>query len=255
VSTLLREVPRDTPVHRLWAGTKLLAVAALAVALSLQTSWAAIGVVTALLVFTALLARVPVGALPRPRPWFWALIVGAGLLSVPAGGAPELQFGGVTIGLGAVLLYVRFTALAAVLLIAGLLLGATTALGDVAPAVARLGWPLRLVRAPVHEWAVTVALCVRAFPLLAEDLRVLGAARRLRRRRGRRTFVEVNDEAVDLMVATMAVAMRRAGELGEAITARGGTGRLVADPGRAGLADGVALLVVAVVCTVVLTVG
>jgi energy-coupling factor transport system permease protein len=123
VSTLLREVPRDTPVHRLWAGTKLLAVAALAVALSLQTSWAAIGVVTALLVFTALLARVPVGALPRPRPWFWALIVGAGLLSVPAGGAPELQFGGVTIGLGAVMLYVRFTALAAVSLIAGLLLG------------------------------------------------------------------------------------------------------------------------------------
>lgn len=255
MTTVLREVPRDSPVHRLWAGTKLVAVAALGLTLSFVTSWAAIGIVSAVLVLTAVLARVPVGALPRLRPWFWLLLVAAGLLSVPAGGSPELSLGGVTVGLGAVLLYVQFTALAGVLLVAALLVGATTALGDVAPAVARLGAPLRWVRAPVDEWAVTIALCVRAFPLLAEDLRVLGAARRLRRHPGRRTYAEVNEEAVDLAVSAMAVTMRRAGELGEAITARGGTGRLVADAGRPGLRDLVALVLVAAVCTLVFVVG
>ena len=255
MTTVLREVPRDSPVHRLWAGTKLVAVAALGLTLSFVTSWAAIGIVSAVLVLTAVLARVPVGALPRLRPWFWLLLVATGLLSVPAGGSPELPLGGVTVGLGAVLVYLRFTALAGVLLVAALLVGATTALGDVAPAVARLVAPLRWVRAPVDEWAVTTALCVRAFPLLAEDLRVLGAARRLRRRPGRRTYAEVNEEAVDLAVSAMAVTMRRAGELGEAITARGGTGRLVADAGRPGLRDLVALVVVAAVCTLVFVVG
>ena len=255
MTTILREVPRDSPVHRLWAGTKLVAVAALGLTLSFVPSWAAIGIVSGVVVLTAALARVPVGALPRLRPWFWLLLVAAGLLSIPAGGSPELSLGGVSVGLGAVLLYVRLTALAALLLVAALLVGATTALGDVAPAVARLGAPLRLVRAPVDEWAVTIALCVRAFPLLAEDLRVLGAARRLRRRPGRRTPAEVNIEAVDLAVSAMAVTMRRAGELGEAITARGGTGRRVADAGRPGLRDLAATVVVAAVCALVFVVG
>jgi energy-coupling factor transport system permease protein len=53
----------------------------------------------------------------------------------------------------------------------------------------------------------------------------------------------------------MAVTMRRAGELGEAITARGGTGRLVADAGRPGLRDLVAGVLVAAVCTLVFVVG
>lgn len=255
MTTILREVPRDSPVHRLWAGTKLVCVAALGLSLSLVTSWAAIGVVAALVVATAALAQVPPTALPRFRAWFWLLIVAAGLFSIPAGGSPEVTLGGATVGFGAVLLYVRLTALAAVLLVAALLVGATTPLGDVAPAVARLAAPLRRLRVPVDEWAVAVALCVRAFPLLAEDFRVLTAARRLRRGPGRRSLAEVNEEVLDLMVTALAVSMRRAGELGEAITARGGTGRLVAVPGRPRRADLVALVVTAGVCTLVFLLG
>ncbi|MBH0123014.1 energy-coupling factor transporter transmembrane protein EcfT, partial [Rhodococcus sp. CX] len=36
---LLRPVPRETPVHRLWAGTKLLAASALAVTVAFVPSW------------------------------------------------------------------------------------------------------------------------------------------------------------------------------------------------------------------------
>jgi energy-coupling factor transport system permease protein len=57
------------------------------------------------------------------------------------------------------------------------------------------------------------------------------------------------DEPIDLLVAALAVSMRRAGELAEAISARGGTGLIAAGRRRLGLRDGVTLAVVSVACT------
>ncbi len=137
------------------------------------------------------------------------------------------------------------------LLLAAALVGWTTPLGEIAPAVSRLLAPLRLVRVPVDEWAVAVALCVRSLPLLVDELRTLVAARRLRPappRPGRSTLQRWLDEPVDLMVAALAVSMRRAGELAEAITARGGTGLIAARTRRPRAIDALALLVVGAVC-------
>lgn len=255
MTTLLRQVPGDSVVHRLWAGTKVLGVVAVGLTLSLVTSWAASGVAGAFVLAVAALARVTPAALPRTRPWFWALVLGACLLALPAGGSPELSLGGVTLGWGAVLVNLRLTVLAVVLVVSALLVGWTTPLGEVAPALARLGTPLRWLRVPVDEWAAATALCLRGLPLLVEELRVLNAARRLRRPPGRRRPQQVNDELGDLLATAMAVTMRRAGELGEAITARGGSGRVAAQEGRPGPADAVALLVVAAVCALVVVVG
>jgi energy-coupling factor transport system permease protein len=111
--------------------------------------------------------------------------------------------------------------------------------------------PFRLVRVPVDEAAVAVALCVRSLPLLVDEMRTLVAARRLRPalpRPGRTTMQRWLDEPVDLLVAALAVSMRRAGELAEAITARGGTGLIAARTGRPRWADAVALLVVGAAC-------
>ena len=63
--TLLREIKVDSPVHQLWAGTKLLAVAALSITLSYFPSWGSIGLVVALLLATAAMAHIPRGAWPR----------------------------------------------------------------------------------------------------------------------------------------------------------------------------------------------
>jgi energy-coupling factor transport system permease protein len=109
-----------------------------------------------------------------------------------------------------------------------------------------------VVRVPVDEWAVAVALCVRSLPLLVDELRTLVAARRLRPappRPGRSTLQRWLDEPVDLLVAALAVSMRRAGELAEAITARGGTGLIAARARRPRVADALALLIVAAACT------
>jgi energy-coupling factor transport system permease protein len=249
--TLLREIKVDTPIHRLWAGTKLVAVAALSVTLSYFPSWGTIGLMALLLLATAALARIPAGAWPRPPRWFWIVLVVSGGLASLAGRPPYLAIGTVELGLGGLDAYCRFVAVGVALLVAAALVGWTTPLGDIAPAVSRLLAPLRLVRVPVDELAVAVALTVRSLPLLVGEMRTLVAARRLRPpppRPGRSTLHRWLEELVDLLVAALAVAMRRAGELAEAITARGGTGLVAARTRGPRRADAVAVLVVGAFC-------
>jgi energy-coupling factor transporter transmembrane protein EcfT len=249
--TLLREIKIDSPIHRLWAGTKLVAVGAVSVVLPYFPSWGALGVVVVLLAVTTVLARVPKGAWPRLPGWFWITLLVSGALASVAGGSPHVRVGGVLLGLGGLDAWARFVAIGVVLLGAAALLGWTTPLGDIAPALSRLLAPLRLVRVPVDEAAVAVALCVRSLPLLVDELRTLVAARRLRPmppRPDRTNIQRWLDEPVDLIVAALAVSMRRAGELAEAITARGGTGLVAARNRHPGWRDVVAVLVVAGAC-------
>jgi energy-coupling factor transport system permease protein len=104
----------------------------------------------------------------------------------------------------------------------------------------------------VDEWAVTIALALRAFPMLIDEFRVLYAARRLRpkrvaaTRRARRR--RVAREAVDLLTAALTVTLRRADEMGDAITARGGIGQISAVPSRPKQADWIAFAITAAVC-------
>jgi energy-coupling factor transport system permease protein len=249
---LLREIKGDSPIHRLWAGTKLVSVAGLSVVLSYYPSWGALGLVTALLLTAGLLARIPSGALPRPPRWFWMTIVVTGALASIAGGSPHVTVAGARLGLGGIDAYCRFVAVGIVLLLAAAMVGWTTPLGEIAPAVARLMAPLRLVRVPVDEASVAVALCVRSLPLLVGEMRVLIAARRLRpapkTRPGRSQLERWMEELIDLLVAALAVSVRRAGELAEAITARGGTGLIAARTRSPKLADGAAIALVVSVC-------
>lgn len=248
---LLREVKVDSPVHRLWAGTKLLVVMGLSITLSYFPSWESIGLVTASLLVATLAGRIPPGAWPRPPKWFWIVLVVTGGLSSIAGGSPHVKVGGTLLGLGGLDNYCKFVAVGILLLLAAAVLGWTTPMGEMAPAISQLMWPLRLVRIPVDELATAVALCVRSLPLLVGEMRTLVAARRLRPppgRPGRSDIEQWLDEVVDLMVAAMAVSVRRAGELAEAITARGGLGMIAARIRRPGPADAAVLAAAAGVC-------
>ncbi len=248
---LLREVKVDSPVHRLWAGTKLLVVMGLSITLSYFPSWGAIGLVSALLLVTTLAARIPAGAWPRPPRWFWIVLVATGALASVAGGSPHVRIAGTVLGLGGLDAYCRFVVVGIILLLAAALIGWTTPLGEIAPAVSTLMSPLKLIRVPVDEAATAVALCIRSLPLLVSEMRTLVAARRLRpppARPGRSGAEQWLDELVDLMVAALAVSVRRAGELAEAITARGGTGMIAARRRRPGAVDALALILAAAVC-------
>jgi energy-coupling factor transport system permease protein len=128
----------------------------------------------------------------------------------------------------------------------------TTNVADVAPAVATLGRPLKWLRLPVDDWAVALALALRAFPMLLDEFQMLFAARRLRprpvRAQGRPRRSRFVADLVDLLAAGVTVALRRADEMGDAITARGGTGRISAAPSRPKRLDWLVLGSCAAVC-------
>jgi energy-coupling factor transport system ATP-binding protein len=149
--------------------------------------------------------------------------------------------------------------LSIVLLGLGAMVSWTTNVGEIAPAVATLGRPLRLLGIPVDEWAVALALALRAFPMLIDEFRVLYAARRLRPKQTQPTrrahLRQLTADVIDLIVAVITVTLRRADEMGDAITARGGTGQISAAPSRPKRADWVALSIVSAVCAAALTAG
>jgi energy-coupling factor transport system permease protein len=251
---LLRPVPGTSAVHDLWAGTKLLAVGGISVLLTFYPGWIAIGLVAALVLTAARIARIPRGVLPMVPRWFWMLLLLGGVSAAFAGGSPVIHLAGVSLGLGGLLNFLRITTLSIVLLGLGGMVSWTTNVAEIAPAVASLGRPLRFLRVPVDEWAVTIALALRAFPMLIDEFRVLYAARRLRPKRQADTRRERRRnrarEAVDLLAAALTVTLRRADEMGDAITARGGIGQISAVPSRPKQADWIALTIIVAVCAV-----
>lgn len=249
---LLRPVPGTSVIHELWAGTKLLVVLTISAMLTLYPGWLPIAAAAVLVLVAARLAHIPAGVLPSVPRWLWVLLLIGGGMAALAGGSPVLALGPVALQLGGLLHFLRISALSVALLGLGGLVSWTTNVAEIAPAVATLGRPLRWLRIPIDDWAVTVALALRAFPMLIDEFRVLYAARRVRpkripkSRRARRR--QSTTEVVDLLAAAMTVTLRRADEMGDAITARGGTGQISAHPSRPKKADWVALVTVAVVC-------
>jgi energy-coupling factor transport system permease protein len=225
--TFLRLVPGDTPVHRLWAGTKLLVAAELMLAATFAPTWLTLAVISGLVVVALLVGRIPLGAFPRLPFFFWYL-VGLGLvLSSWASTEPVVHLGPIPVSLGALSVAARLLALAIVLVVSSAIVGWTTPLGAFAPALSRLARPFRALRLPVDEWIVAVALALRCLPLLFDEMRTLAAARRLRHRTpddGSREVRRAVAEGHDLVATAIIVSLRRAHDLADAMNARGGVG-------------------------------
>lgn len=255
---LLRPVPGTSAIHDMWAGTKLIVVAGIGVLLTFYPGWAPILAVGVLVVVAARIAHIPRGALPSVPGWLWFLLFLGGLTATFAGGDPVVTLGSMQVGFGGLFNFLRITALSIVLLGLGAMVSWTTNVAEIAPAVAKLSRPLRVVRVPVDDWAVAIGLSLRAFPMLMDEFTTLYAARRLRpkqhlssrRARRRRWLIEV----VDLLSAAVTVALRRADEMGDAITARGGAGQIAAAPAGPKARDWIMLAVIVAVCGAALAV-
>jgi energy-coupling factor transporter transmembrane protein EcfT len=197
--------------------------------------------------------------LPSPPRWLWIWLTIVAITATFAGGSPQVQVGTVSLGLGGLLEFLRFTALSIVLLGMGALVSWTTNVAEIAPAVATLGRRLRPLRIPVDDWSVALALALRTFPMLIDEFRVLNAARRLRPKEipptRRDRLRQQAADLIDLIVAIITVTLRRADEMGDAITARGGGGQISAAPSRPKQADWVALSIASAVCAAALAAG
>jgi energy-coupling factor transporter transmembrane protein EcfT len=262
--TFLRLVPRDSFVHRLWAGTKLLVAAILALLVSIRPTWPMLALAGGIVALELVLGRIPIGAFPRLPRWFFAIMGVGGALSLLASVEPMVEVGAFNLSLGGLEQWARFTVLAIVLIFSGLVIGWTTPLGDVAPAVRTLATPLRWLRLPVDEWVVAIALAFRCLPMLIDEIRTLMSARRLRihaeggvREQTEKSVKELIVEAHDLLATAIVTSIRRARDLAEAMMARGGIGGSVsvsAGRNRPGIVDVLVLTVVVALGVVALVV-
>lgn len=219
---VLRYVPGSSPLHRAWAGTKMLALAACSIGLLVWPTWKATGIVAALLLAGVLVARLPRGILPRLPRWVLLFVLVSFLLALASGGKPAVRLGSVTLGFAGVEKWALFSLIGIEVLALAALVSWTTPLADLSPALGRLTRPLRLVGVPVDELVGAVALSIRCLPLLLEEARILSAARRSRRPAGSRDVRSYSREAEEVMFAALSNALRRSRELAEAIEARGG---------------------------------
>jgi energy-coupling factor transport system permease protein len=248
---MLRYLPGDSVVHRLWAGTKIVVAGGVSLALSLRPSWRALGITGAIVVLAIVAARIPRTAVPRIPGWILYVVVVGGVVDVMWGPSPRRHVLGVSISITALDQWTRLLLVGVELLALAAVIAWTTRLGDLAPAIGKLLRPFRVVRLPVDELTVAIALCVRCFPLLAEELRILIAARRLRPELRAAGFRSIMREPVDLLVAATSVCLRRSRELADAIEARGGFGMVSDHDARAGWFDAAVLVAAAVLVTLI----
>ncbi len=251
---LLRYIPGSSPVHRLWAGTKLVIMALLGMLIALRPSWPVIGMVAGFVGISMIVARIPFGAAPRLPRWFWyGLMIGV-VLTAQSHAAPFVTLGGVRLSVGGMLDWLRLTSVSMTMFAAAALLGWTTPLSELAPALGRLLAPLRRLRLPVDEWIATVALSIRCLPLLVDEIRTLLAVRRLRvgRRPTRRRMADrlaalplQARSTTELLCTAIVTCLRRAAEMTEAIVARGGFGAVAHQPAHPRRADAAALAALA----------
>jgi energy-coupling factor transport system permease protein len=212
-SVILRVLPRKSPLHEVWAGSKILALTVLTITPVVFPTWASLGILFVVTLLGFLVAGATPSAVPRLPRVVWALIAATAVLAWAGG------------GLGA---FVISMALTALLTLLAAIAAWTTPLADLAPALAVLWSPLGRIGVPVNEWSLTAALSVRAIPLFFDEVRVLIAARRLRGSmiavgRGPIPGARIAWAAlVDVLTAVLAATQRRANEFGRSMTLRGG---------------------------------
>lgn len=233
-SVILRVLPRESPLHRSWAGSKILALTLLTIMGVVFPTWASAAILFVVTVAGFFVAGAELSALPRLPRTFWVIL----------GAAAALAWAGGSLGPFALSL-----ALTTVLTLLAAIATWTTPLAHLAPALAVLWSPFRRLGLPVDEWSLTAALAIRTIPLFFDEVRVLLAARRLRaaeiaRGRGPLAWARTAWAAlIDILTAVLAAAQRRANEFGRSMTLRGGVPRPPVRRPRLGRSDVVLLCI------------
>ncbi|HWN27779.1 MAG TPA: ATP-binding cassette domain-containing protein, partial [Actinomycetospora sp.] len=244
----VRTLPGPSPLHRVWAGTKIAALVATAAALAIDPAWPTLAAAVAVLLVGAVAARLPRGAVPRPPKWLllWAPAIVFSTLSTRP---PLVEVFGAELSIGGLERVVLFLATTLVSLLGAALLIATTPLGAFPPLLERLVRVGRRLRVPLATPATAIALGLRLVPLLLAEGRTSWLLLGQRRPVGRAVtpFREQVRLAVRTAMLACAMATRRAAETGEAITARGGPGAVAGPDQSPGRADLVVVLVVAAI--------
>jgi energy-coupling factor transport system permease protein len=239
--TLFRLLPKDSPIHRLWAGTKLLGLVITSADLFLNPSWWSILVWSVVLLAVA--GAAGGGWKARPalplRPVLIFVLVALTVATL-GGGKPDIRVGSFVIGVGGLVDWLQAICLVVLALLGATILGWTTRPSDLPPALRRLLSPLRRLGVPVDDLVLALALAIRALPLVGEEARVILASFRQRQALRSTTsrldrWMSAFDGALDMAIGWVVASMRRADEMAQAMESRGGIGQpnyLQSGPGR-----------------------
>lgn len=258
-ATIAQYYAGDSLLHRLDPRAKFVAVSALAVALFVRDSFAALAVYAAVAILACVLSGVPFAWFWRAfRPLLW--LVGLTFVAqvVFAPGEPFFSFGFIHLSRRGLELAAFLSLRLVVLVLFGSVLTLTTPSIALTDGLAWLGRPLRRLRVPTDELALMVTIALRFIPTLLVELDTIMRAQRARgadfRRGGLR---ERTRSLVPVLVPLFVLSFRRADELALAMEARcyrPGAVRTRLHPLRAGRADAAVLVVTATVIAAALLV-
>ena len=88
-------------MHRLWAGTKLVAVGLLSLTASIKPTWPTLLALASVVILGLLAGRIPPGALPLTCPrWFLLALALGAVVSLRSSAPPLVHLGSVALSLG-----------------------------------------------------------------------------------------------------------------------------------------------------------
>ena len=162
-------VEADTPVHRLDARAKILLLLVCSVGVLLVRSGAGLAVAVAMVVALAVVARIPFGVMNRMLVPVYVLAAFSLLFNVLA--QPDAD--GMLKGL-------FFAVRMVVLVAASFVVCLTTSPEELLDGFTRLIAPLKVVKAPVDDIALTLALSIRFIPLVEREFTRIRMAQKAR---------------------------------------------------------------------------
>jgi energy-coupling factor transport system permease protein len=223
--TLGGYLPGDSVLHRLDPRTKLLGLAAMLLAVFINSDTYGILVTAAAIALLAWLSRT------GWRVWFWGLSRFAWMLAVVAAANLFFRSSGEVISIGewelpftseGVQTGLKFTLQLVEAIMLSMLLTFATTPRELTRGVQRLSSPLKRLKIPVDDIGMVLLLAIRFIPLLQQELRTIIDAQRSRGvefSRGNLMVRARNLTAV--LVPALVATLRRADTLALAMTARG----------------------------------
>lgn len=250
-----RVLPRSSPAHRLWVGSKVFAIVATALMFAIDPGWITVGASVLIAAAWTLAGRIPVAALPRLPWWIFALMGLGGFVTAMGGGRPFVTVFDVRLGLGGASTWAVLISITIVSFYLSLVFCWTTPMAEV-PAFGQrvVGWARR-VGIPLQPVVVAVTVALRLLPFMISDFRVLLQTVGQRRTPGKRSAQQRVEQWSACMPIACSLAVQNAREVATAMDNRGGIGSVARADRRPGIGDVIAIVFVAAVVVAAIAVG
>ncbi|SIS22591.1 energy-coupling factor transport system ATP-binding protein [Williamsia sterculiae] len=219
-----RTLPGTSFARRLWVGTKVGIIVAMALLIGIEPTWANVGLMAGVAAAWTVAGRVPRSALPRLPWWLLLVAVAGGVFTALGGGSPYLTVAGVRLGMGGVFTWLLLLCITVLSLYLSLLFCWTTPMVEIPAFLQRLVNIGARVRIRAQAPATAIAVALRLILFMISDFRVL--LQTVAQRRGKLAqplATRVAAWASCLPIAC-SLAVRNAAELARSMESRGGVG-------------------------------